>query len=99
MFLSAKRPFYNSTQIMNLTTIAPESYYTFAVRLFGEGGWTIDKSLFMFIYKCFGGYSWYVQTILNRLYETEDNITDKSQVTEAIRDIVRENTMVYQICL
>ena len=99
MFLSAKRPFYNSTQIMNLTTIAPESYYTFAVRLFGEGGWTIDKSLFMLIYKCFGGYSWYVQTILNRLYETGDNIKDKSQVTEAIRDIVRENTMVYQICL
>ena len=96
MFLSAKRPFYNSTQIMNLTTIDPENYYTFADRLFGEGGRTIDKSLFLFIYKCFEGYTWYVQTILNRLYETGGNITDKSQVTEAIRDIVRENTMVYQ---
>ena len=96
MFLSAKRPFYNSTQIMTLTTIPLESYYTFAENLFAEGGRTIDGTLFKFIYDSFEGHTWYVQTILNRLYETGGNITDKSQVTEAIKSIVRENTMVYQ---
>lgn len=96
MFLSAKRPFYNSTQIMTLTTIPLESYYTFAENLFAEGGRTIDGTLFKFIYDSFEGHTWYVQTILNRLYETGVNITDKSQVTEAIKSIVRENTMVYQ---
>ena len=96
MFLSAKRPFYNSTQILTLTTIPLESYYTFAENLFAEGGRTIDGTLFKFIYDSFEGHTWYVQTILNRLYETGGNITDKSQVTEAIKSIVRENTMVYQ---
>ncbi|OYP58283.1 ATPase [Prevotella sp. P5-92] len=96
MFLSAKRPFYNSTQIMSLTTIPLESYYTFAENLFAEGGRTIDGTRFKFIYDSFEGHTWYVQTILNRLYETGGNITDKSQVIEAIKSIVRENTMVYQ---
>ena len=96
MFLSAKRPFYNSTQIMTLTTIPVESYYTFAESLFAEGGRTIDKTLFMFIYDSFEGHTWYVQTNLNRLYESGGDVTEREQVTDAIRIIVRENTMVYQ---
>ena len=96
MFLSAKRPFYNSTQIMTLTTIPVESYYKFAESLFAEGGRTIDKTLFMFIYDSFEGHTWYVQTILNRLYESGGDVTEREQVTDAIRIIERENTMVYQ---
>lgn len=96
MFLSAKRPFYNSTQIMTLTTIPMESYYKFAESLFAEGGRTIDMLQFKFIYDSFEGHTWYVQTILNRLYESGGDITEREQVTEAIRTIVRENTMVYQ---
>ena len=96
MFLSAKRPFYNSTQIMTLTTIPMESYYKFAESLFAEGGRTIDMSQFKFFYDSFEGHTWYVQTILNRLYESGGDVTEREQVTEAIRTIVRENTMVYQ---
>ena len=96
MFLSAKRPFYNSTQIMTLTTIPMESYYKFAENLFAEGGRTIDGTLFKFIYDSFDGHTWYVQTILNRLYESGGDVTEREQVTDAIRTIVRENTMVYQ---
>ena len=96
MFLSAKRPFYNSTQIMTLTTIPLESYYKFAESLFAEGGRTIDMSQFKFIYESFEGHTWYVQTILNRLYESGGDVTEREQVTDAIRTIVRENTMVYQ---
>ena len=96
MFLSAKRPFYNSTQIMTLTTIPLESYYKFAESLFAEGGRTIDMSQFKFIYDSFEGHTWYVQTILNRLYESGGDVTEREQVTDAIRTIVRENTMVYQ---
>ena len=96
MFLSAKRPFYNSTQIMTLTTIPMESYYKFAEGLFSEVGRTIDKSQFKFIYDSFDGHTWYVQTILNRLYESGGDVTEREQVTDAIRTIVRENTMVYQ---
>ena len=96
MFLSAKRPFYNSTQIMTLTTIPMESYYKFAESLFAEGGRTIDETQFKFIYDNFEGHTWYVQTILNRLYESGGDVTEREQVTDAIRTIVRENTMVYQ---
>ena len=96
MFLSAKRPFYNSTQIMTLTTIPMESYYRFAESLFAEGGRTIDETQFKFIYDSFEGHTWYVQTILNRLYESGGDVTEREQVTDAIRTIVRENTMVYQ---
>ena len=96
MFLSAKRPFYNSTQIMTLTTIPMESYYKFAENLFAERGRTIDETQFKFIYDSFEGHTWYVQTILNRLYESGGDVTEREQVTDAIRTIVRENTMVYQ---
>lgn len=96
MFLSAKRPFYNSTQMMTLTTIPLESYYNFSESLFAEGGRTIDRTLFKFIYDSFEGHTWYVQTILNRLYESGSDVTEREQVTDAIRTIVRENTMVYQ---
>lgn len=96
MFLSAKRPFYNSTQIMTLTTIPLDSYYKFAESLFAEGERTIDMSQFKFFYDSFEGHTWYVQTILNRLYESGGDVTEREQVTDAIRTIVRENTMVYQ---
>lgn len=82
--------------MMTLTTIPVESYYTFAESLFAEAGRTIDQSLFGFIYDSFEGHTWYVQTILNRLYESGAPITEKQQVTDAIRTIVRENTMAYQ---
>ena len=53
-------------------------------------------SQFKFFYDSFEGHTWYVQTILNRLYESGGDVTEREQVTDAIRTIVRENTMVYQ---
>ena len=96
MFISAKRPFYNSSQIMTLSTIPADSYYRFAESLLSEADRTIDRSVFQFIYDSFEGHTWYVQSILNRLYERGGDITERNQAMNAILDIIRENSMIYQ---
>ena len=95
MFVSTKRPFYNSTQIMSLHPINREIYYAFASKFFNRKGIHLAEDVFSFIYDTFDGHTWYVQTILNRLYAVYHEI-DKQAVIDVICKVVDENTPVYQ---
>ena len=68
MFLSAKRPFYQSTQILEIGRIDIDNYYDFAARFFGKSEIIFEKSAFEYLYNRFDGHTWYIQSILNRLY-------------------------------
>lgn len=96
MFMSAKRPFYQSTQLMVLAEIDEELYYQFAKNFFKQKGHRLNKSVFNSIYMRFEGHTWYVQALLNRLYEQDESIVDISQAEQALRGILEENTPVYQ---
>lgn len=86
MFCSAKRPFFNSTQTLPLDVIDADKYYDFALNFMSEASIEFEREAFDLIYSLFDGVTWYVQTVLNRLYERR-SATDadvKSVVDELI---------------
>ncbi len=98
MFLSAKRPFYQSTQTLAIECIDRELYRDFAERFFTEKGAHLDNEAFNYIYERFNGHTWYVQSILNRLYGYGRNV-DIETVQMAISEIVDESTYAYETLL
>lgn len=98
MFLSAKRPFYQSTQTLSIGCIDREIYREFAERFFVERELNLRKEAFDYIYTKFDGHTWYVQAILNRLYGYGRDI-DIETVEIAVSEIVEESTYAYQTLL
>lgn len=96
MFTSAKRPFYQSTQLMALREITEESYYQFASAFFEAKGTSLAKDVFDWAYRRFDGHTWYMQALLNRLYEQRAPITDIRQAETVLVHLLEENTPVYQ---
>ena len=96
MFMSAKRPFFQSTQIISVGAIDKNAYYTFAQHFFNEKGFSFQQELFNEMYDDFDGYTWYMQALLNRLYGYNEIIVEKQIVTRAIEELVEENASGYQ---
>ena len=95
MFLSAKKPFYQSTQMMGLGSIDRQLYYEFALDHFERSGRSIDREVFDYIYERYEGHTWYVQNILNRLYAGSGEISINS--ARAAEDmIIEENAYAYE---
>jgi len=84
MFCTPNRPFYQSTQLMNLEPLHEEIYYEFANRFFEAKKGSLSQQVFHNLYHSFDGYTWYLQAILNRLYEQEKKVETDRQVAEAI---------------
>jgi len=95
MFLSAKRPFYQSTQIISIDRITREEYERFAAGFFKKQGFRLDSETFGYIYESFGGHTWYIQAILNRLY-AYNRQPDRNAVNKAVAEIVEESTYAYE---
>lgn len=96
MFLSARRPFYQSTQMMNLDVIPEDSYYEFANKFFVDKKGALDNGVFDYAYQLIDGQTWYLQTILNRLYQLYNKVNDKEQVDTVIDLVLDENSANYQ---
>jgi len=96
IFLSAKRPFYQSTQLMSLDVVDKDKYEQFATNHFQKNRYSITHDCFDFIYTRFEGHTWYVQAVLNRLYEYQKNIDKLDIVYHAIGELLEENTYAYQ---
>lgn len=89
MFGSAKRPFYRSTEKMNLAPIPLEHYSLFAIRWMQAGGKVLSDELFRMIYQRFNGHTWYIQYVLNRLYEQREDVLNEVLFEKCLVDIVR----------
>lgn len=68
MFLSAKRPFYSSTQFINLEVINPDKYKLFIKNNFDKGKRAISDESIDYVMEWTKGYTFYTQSICNRLY-------------------------------
>lgn len=84
MFCAPNRPFYQSTQLMNLEPLQEETYYDFARKFFEAKKGSLNQQVFHNIYQRFDGYTWYLQAILNRLYEQGKKVETDKQAVEAI---------------
>lgn len=98
MFASASRPFYQSTQTMPLAEIPCGSYFSFARAKLNAHKQEIDEQTFRFLYDKLCGHTWYVQTLLNRLYETGEDVS-VDLVNSVLDEIISENEATYQTFL
>ncbi len=94
MFLSAKRPFYQSSQIVNLPLIAPDRYRDFANRWMENKKLDIGNVDFAHLYDAVDGQTWYVQAILNRLYQNGATITAE-EIDSVIDTLVDEQEVAF----
>lgn len=95
MFLSAKRPFYQSTQTLSIDRIDKAEYYRFAAEFFKQQGRELNELTFDYLYDEFSGHTWYIQVLLNRLYGYSQPI-DIQLVNYAVEGVVAESTYSYE---
>ncbi len=96
MFTSAKRPFYQSSQIVYLKNVDRTKYRLFANRFFEEQQRTIQDDVFDELYAQVDGITWYVQSILNRVYQYRSEPITVMFVRKVIQEIVDEQETVFQ---
>lgn len=96
MFVSPHRPFYQSTDMMNLMPLAEEAYYDFSNAFFVDKGGFLSKEIFHELYTLFDGYTWYIQSILNRLYEKYRKVEDVEQLRNTILSVVESKAPQYE---
>ncbi|MCM1041356.1 MAG: AAA-like domain-containing protein [Bacteroides sp.] len=97
MFMSAKKPFYQSTQTLTLDRINQKVYYSFAAGFFPARR-PLPQEVFDLIYRRFEGHTWYMQCMLNRLYGYSGAINEKT-VRRALSEIVAESAYFYESLL
>ena len=94
MFLSAKRPFYQSSQILSLPLIDLDEYHRFANRWMETRNLTIDHDTFSYLYNKVDGQTWYIQDILNRLYQNGKEITT-AEIDDVTLELVNEQEVAF----
>lgn len=96
IFASPKHPFYQSTEMMNLLPLRPEVYYPFCKHFFEQKGGDLSEAIFRKVYDEFEGHTWYVQCVMNRLYETATVADGEQLVREAYLSILQGRIPQYE---
>ena len=95
MFVSPKGPFYQSTQLMALGTIDTGKYRQFAEGFFRREGRTFSEAAFRHLYERFEGITWYIQSILNRVWTHGSGLDSVQQVDDTVDELVAESESFY----
>jgi uncharacterized protein len=94
IFSSPNRPFFSSTQMMEISKINTDEYKSFILEKFESNGIKTDSAAIDLLLEVTSGHTFYVQYLCNRLFSSENNIN-----TDAVRQIlmktVNENEAVY----
>ncbi len=98
LFNNPSEPFYQSCIPLYLDAIAEEEYCRFAQAHFQNAGKILPKACFSSVYDRFEGHTWYVQTILNRLFEVcaKDGSVTELDVNEAVNYILDVSSVYFQ---
>lgn len=96
MFVSPQGPFYQSTQIMDLLPIPCSTYADFAETFFKSNGRTLDSKVFAALYGRYDGVTWYLQAILNKIWEYGESLETVDQILKAETDLREERALVYR---
>jgi AAA+ ATPase superfamily predicted ATPase len=96
MFGSPKRPFFQSTEMMDLKSLDKEVYYRFANGFFEKKRGSLDHDTFIDLYGRFEGHTWYIQNVLNRLYESCQHVKTMNEVNSEIVRLVDSKSPQYE---
>ena len=96
MFGSPQRPFFQSTDMMELGPLDKEVYYQFANAFFEKKRGSLDRETFNQLYDRFEGHTWYIQSVLNRLYENCLHVKSMDDVNREIVHLVESKSPQYE---
>ena len=94
IFSTPDRPFYNSTQIMEIGKIGFESYKEFILERFTGNALKAESSAVDYILDITSCHTFYVQYLCNRLFSTTRKI-DRDSVDRMMIMITAENEAIY----
>ena len=95
MFRDHSRPFYQSSELMDLGPIESEEYKKFINKNFLDGGKNINESDVDFILDWTRKHTFYVQYVCNRLYSLEFDELTKEVIQKTMNEILLENRAVF----
>ena len=89
-------PFYRSTEKMHIGTLPIDEYYEFASSKMTANSIELSRNMFEKIYNRFCGHTWYIQYVLNKIYEMQPDSVTENTIKECVADIVESNREDYQ---
>jgi AAA+ ATPase superfamily predicted ATPase len=89
MFNSPKHPFYRSTEKMSLKLLDEEKYYQFAASKLTLRDVSLPRDVFHNIYKQVDGVTWYLQSVMNRLYRLKSQEVTEEAWHNVIGSIIK----------
>ena len=95
IFTNAKRPFYQSTQMMHLDKIPIKKYIEFIREHLKSGRISMDTELINYVLEETNTHTYYVQFFFNRIYSSGYNKINKETLNIIYSDILNENEAYY----
>lgn len=95
MFNISSRPFYMSTDMIELKRIDKEDYKNFISKHFNEKNIKVNKDTIEYIYNWADGITFNIQHICNKLYGSNPGSIDLTLVKKEILNILNENESIY----
>lgn len=98
MFISSKRPFYNSAELMHLGPIPEGIYAEFAHHLFSERRRGIDRESIRKVFRLFDGNTFYMQRTMNGAFAStpEGGVCDDEAIIKTIHVMLASNEVMYR---
>ncbi len=98
MFISSKRPFYNSSEIMHLGPIKEDVYVDFAKRLFTDYERSIEEEAVRWAFQLFDGNTFYMQRTMNGAFADtgKGTVCDKAIVRRSVKGMIAANEVIYR---
>jgi hypothetical protein len=95
IFSDAKRPFYQSTRMLELKEIDENLYRKFITKHFAAGKKKITKDALDTLFELSLNHTWYVQMICNKLYFMPTDVINGKEVRYAIDQLIKQFEAVY----
>jgi len=98
LFNSPSEPFYMSCRNMYLDPIDRSAYYSFARNHFNQAKKEINAECFDIIYDTYDGHTWYIQHLLNQLYQDtpKGKTAGREMIEIATLEIIQSYARTYQ---
>lgn len=81
---------------MQLYPLDQAAYCAFAQKHLSSNNIQLTSDRFSEIYSQLSGHTWYIQYLLNKIYELAPEVVDQQAIQEALRRILLSETDTYQ---
>lgn len=99
MFFTAKKPFYQSAEVLVLNKIQRKEYYQFILNTFSKNLKTITPEAVDYILDFTDGYTYYTQIICNQCYYRTEKELNVEKAGQIISDYLDNRKVDYQSIL